>query len=97
METVKTQLVKHRYNEICGVYALQSWESHVRVEYSNGGTDQRPVWLVKIVDVAKVANAIQCYVTHPQLGADIPMEVLWFNTDKERNLIEFLTEPHDTL
>ena len=47
-----------------------------------GDVTNRPAWLNRILDVAKVAGLLT--VSHPP-----PKRLLWFVTDDENNLVEF--------
>jgi len=74
----------HRYQEAEGKYRLQSWGFGGGQDSHKGGTlAQRPKWLVKIVDVARIARVIQ-HTKHPP-----PVAIIWFYTDEHYQLTQF--------
>jgi len=75
----------YRYQEAEGKYRLQSWGGGGGPDSHKGGTlAQRPKWLVKIVDVARIARVIQ-HTKHPP-----PVAIIWFHTDENYQLTEFV-------
>jgi hypothetical protein len=82
--------IEHRYQEESGVYKLQSWGLH-GVRTYGGVVDTRPEWLLLIVDVATVANAIR-RTKHPPY-----VYILWFVTDGNHRLIRFLESQQELI
>ena len=81
--------VEHRYAEEGGRFKLQSWASGSASKTNSGPMSQRPEWLVRIADVARVANAFE-HTTHPP-----PQAILWFRTDKNLNLLGLMRTSSD--
>jgi hypothetical protein len=74
---------EYRYEANAGEYRLKCW--HDGKETTSGGTvDSQPEWLTGIVDVAKVAGHLKTTISPP------PEVILWFHTDKNRTLINFI-------
>ena len=81
----ETNDFSHRYQEAGGKYRLQSWGLGGGQDAPTGGIlIQRPEWLVKIVDVARIARVIQ-HTKHPP-----PVAIIWFYTDKHYQLTRFV-------
>lgn len=86
----------YRYQEAEGKYRLQSWGLAWGL---GGGQDaptggiliQRPEWLVKIVDVARIARVIQ-HTKHPP-----PVAIIWFHTDENYQLTGFIDTVQEEL
>lgn len=74
-----------RYEQTGDTYRLQGFFNPPDVHRSAHGTlATRPEWLVKIVDVAVVANTVNRATVSP------PDLILWFSTDKQFNLTEYI-------
>jgi hypothetical protein len=78
-----TEDYEFRYEQRGDEYALRSW--HDGIEKSHRGlVADRPEWLAAILATAKVAGAL------PKIKEPPPEVILWFRTDKDNNLIEFI-------
>jgi hypothetical protein len=74
-----------RYEQTGDTYRLQGFFNPPDVHRSaHGNLATRPEWLVKIVDVAVVANTVSRATAPP------PDLILWFSTDKQFNLTEYI-------
>ncbi len=74
-----------RYEQTGDTYRLQGFFNPPDVHRSaHGKLATRPEWLVKIVDVAVVANVVN------RAAAPPPDLILWFSTDKQFNLTEYI-------
>ena len=74
-----------RYEQTDDEYRLQGFYGAPDAKRStHGALDDRPAWLSKIVDVALVAGAVSRAETSP------PDFILWFRTDKDYNLREYV-------
>ena len=74
-----------RYEQTGDTYRLQGFFNPPDVNRSAHGTlATRPEWLLKIVDVAVVANTVSRATAPP------PDLILWFSTDKQLNLTEYI-------
>lgn len=74
-----------RYEQTGDTYRLQGFFNPPDVHRSaHGKLATRPEWLVKIVDVAVVANTVNRATAPP------PDLILWFSTDKQFNLTEYI-------
>lgn len=74
-----------RYEQTGDRYRLQGFFNPPDVHRSaHGNLATRPEWLVKIVDVAVVANTVNRATAPP------PDLILWFSTDKQFNLTEYI-------
>ena len=82
----------HRYQEAGGKYRLQSWGGGGGQDAHTGGAlKQRPEWLVKIVDVARIARVIQ-HTKHPP-----PVAIIWFYTNENYQLTQFAVTVQEEL
>lgn len=73
-----------RYEQTGDKYRLQGFYGAPRTSKLMVGTlDERPTWLVQILDVAAVAGVIRPLASPPDV-------ILWFRTDKEYNLTEYV-------
>lgn len=78
-----TDSYEWRYEHTGDRYRLQSWHNGAnRMQY--GRIDERPEWLVTVVEVAAVAGATNRTFEPP------PDVILWFRTDHNHNLTEFI-------
>ena len=76
-------LHEYRYEQRSGTYRLRCWYNGT--ERTRSGTvSNMPDWLRAILDTAKVANMIRPIKEPP------PEVILWFRTDDEHNLVEFI-------
>lgn len=74
-----------RYEQTGDTYRLQGFFGSPEVNRTAHGTlATRPPWLVKIIDVAVVAGVVRTVANPP------PDLILWFCTDKEFNLTEYV-------
>ena len=77
-----------RYEQTDDEYRLQGFYGALSAQdarrSSHGGLDDRPAWLTNIVDVALVAGAVSRAENPP------PDFILWFRTDKDYNLKEYV-------
>lgn len=76
-------LHEYRYEQRSKVYTLRCWHNGAERTYS-GPVDNMPAWLRAILDTAKVANMIRAIKEPP------PDVIVWFRTDDNHNLIEFI-------
>lgn len=76
-------LHEFRYEQRGGDYRLRSWHNGTERAHT-GFVDNMPEWLSAILATAKVAGAIKPIKEPP------PEVILWFRTDDERNLVEFI-------
>ena len=74
---------EYRYEQSGDTYRLQSWHHGVG-RMQHGHLHERPDWLVRILDVAAAAGAVNRAVNPP------PEIILWFRTDTEDNLTEYV-------
>ncbi len=77
--------IEHRYEERVDEFTVRSWRDGTEF-MTHGLLIDRPEWLPRILDVAKVGEEIYWIATPP------PSCLLWFTTDEARNLIEFTTQ-----
>ena len=78
----------HRYEERDGGYVLRTWRG---AKLSSRAKDvaSRPEWLTIIINVAIVGGHVRKVPKPP------PDLIVWFRTDKENNLTEFIDfNPH---
>jgi hypothetical protein len=74
-----------RYEQTDDEYRLQGFYGAPDAKRStHGALDDRPAWLINIVDVALVAGAVSRATNPP------PDFILWFRTDKDYNLKEYV-------
>ena len=73
-----------RYEQTNDEYRLQGFYGADVKRSAHGALDDRPAWLSKIVDVAVVAGAVS------RAQASPPDFILWFRTDKDFNLKEYV-------
>jgi hypothetical protein len=76
-------LYEFRYEAHGGEYKLKCWHDG-KEETMHGAVDTQPEWLTGIVDVAKIAGHLKTPISPP------PEVILWFHTDKNRTLINFI-------
>lgn len=76
-------LHEYRYEQRGDMYNLRCWHNGVERNH-RFAVDNMPEWLRAILDTARVAGAIRPIVTPP------PEIILWFRTDDNHNLIEFI-------
>jgi len=76
-------LYEFRYEAHGGEFKLKCWHDG-KEETMHGMVDTQPEWLTGIVDVAKVAGHLKTPISPP------PEVILWFHTDKNRTLINFI-------
>ncbi len=74
---------EYRYEERNGEYLLREWHDGTE-KSSRGLIDQRPEWLVAIVNVARVGSHIKVMEQPP------PECICWFATDADHNLTNFI-------
>jgi hypothetical protein len=74
---------EYRYEQRDGEFILRRWHNGEQ-QFNRGYLHNRLDWLKRIIDTAKVAGVIRTVKTPP------PDIILWFRTDKEHNLIEFI-------
>lgn len=75
--------IEYRYEQTGNIYRLQAWGGGVEKQVHEN-VAKRPAWLTEIVTVAVVGNA-----THRPTAAP-PDFLIWFRTDRDHNLIEFV-------
>ena len=74
-----------RYEQTGDTYRLQGFYGAPDINRTaHGSLSTRPEWLAKIVDVALVANTVS------RAPAPPPDLILWFRTDKQFNLTEYI-------
>lgn len=76
-------IYEFRYEAHGGEYKLKCWYNG-KEESLHGAVADQPEWLTGIVDVAKVAGHLKTPISPP------PEAILWFHTDKNRTLINFI-------
>jgi len=82
-ELMTDELYEYRYESSAGEYRLKCW--HDGKEHTDKGkVADQPEWLTSIVDVAKVAGHTKSPITPP------PETILWFNTDANHTLTNFI-------
>lgn len=74
---------EYRYEQRDDEYALRCWHNGTQRFYREF-TYNMPGWLRAILDTAKVAGAM------PKIKEPPPDVILWFRTDPNHNLIEFI-------
>ena len=72
-----------RYEERTSTYTLRSWHEGKEVN-QHGKLNQRPEWLTIIIDVARLSGH---YHKPPEPP---PNAIMWFITDADNRLIEFI-------
>lgn len=76
-------LYEYRFEQRYDEYTLRLW--HGGNERSHRGfVDNLPDWLKAILATARVAGAI------PKIKEPPPDIILWFRTDEDKNLVEFI-------
>lgn len=83
MHLTKADQTEYRYEQTGSEYRLQSWRGGVQKQVIDRVAN-RPAWLSEIVTVAAVGGA-----TH-RPTASPPDVLIWFRTDDEHNLVEFV-------
>lgn len=78
-----TDHVSHRYEERDSRFTLRSWGIDPTLTNLEGPLDERPVWLVNIVNTALLAGEAQRPKIQP------PDLILWFRTDAENRFLCF--------
>ena len=76
-------IYEFRYEAHGGEFKLKCWYNG-KEESLHGEVANQPEWLTGIVDVAKVAGHLKTPISPP------PEAILWFHTDKNRTLINFI-------
>jgi hypothetical protein len=76
-------LYEFRYEAHGGEYKLKCWHDG-KEDTMHGLVANQPDWLTGIVDVARVAGHLKTPISPP------PEAILWFHTDKNRTLINFI-------
>jgi hypothetical protein len=82
-DNMNDELYEFRYEAHGGEYKLKCWHGG-KEETMHGAVANQPEWLTGIVDVAKVAGHLKTPISPP------PEAILWFHTDKNRTLINFI-------
>jgi len=82
-DKMNDELYEFRYEAHGGEYKLKCWHGG-KEETLHGAVANQPEWLTGIVDVAKVAGHLKTPISPP------PEAILWFHTDKNRTLINFI-------
>jgi hypothetical protein len=82
-DPMNDELYEFRYESHYGEYKLKCWHDGKETT-QHGAVDSQPEWLTGIVDVAKVAGHLKTPISPP------PEVILWFNTDKNHTLINFI-------
>ncbi len=76
-------IYEFRYEAHGGEFKLKCWHDG-KEDTMHGAVDTQPEWLTGIVDVAKIAGHLKTPISPP------PEVILWFHTDKNRTLINFI-------
>lgn len=76
-------LREYRYECTDGSYRIKCW-ANGNEQSMQGLIHERPEWLVSIVDVARISGHLKCPISPP------PQEILWFQTDRNNTLINFI-------
>jgi hypothetical protein len=74
---------EYRYESRDGTFKLKCWWNG-KEDTLQGALYERPGWLVRVVDVARVAGHIKHPVSPP------PEEIIWFQTDSNNTLTKFI-------
>ena len=74
---------EYRYELRGPDYKLKQWHEGKETSWHGEVTGQ-PEWLTNIVAVAKVSGYLKEPISPP------PSAILWFNTDKDHNLLDFI-------
>jgi hypothetical protein len=82
-KTMTDDFYEYRYEQRDDEFILRRWHNGEQ-QFNRGYLDNRLDWLKRIIDTAKVAGVIRTVKTPP------PDIILWFRTDKDYNLIEFI-------
>jgi hypothetical protein len=82
-DKMNDDLYEFRYEAHGGEFKLKCWHDG-KEESIHGAVFDQPEWLTGIVDVAKVAGHLKTPITPP------PEAILWFHTDKNHTLINFI-------
>jgi len=82
-DKMNDDIYEFRYEAHGGEYKLKCWHDG-KEETLHGAVDTQPEWLTGIVDVAKIAGHLKTPISPP------PEVILWFHTDKNRTLINFI-------
>lgn len=83
LDQMNDTLYEYRYEQRGGTYTMRRWHNGTERSFS-GPTFNMPEWLRAILDTARVAGAIKPIKEPP------PEIILWFRTDADHNLIEFI-------
>lgn len=76
-------LHEYRFEQRGPEFALRCWHNGTE-RTQRGYVDDMPEWLASILATAKVAGAIRAIKQPP------PEVILWFRTDDNHNLVEFI-------
>jgi hypothetical protein len=82
-DKMEDDLYEFRYEAHGGEFKLKCWHDG-KEDTIHGSVFDQPEWLTGIVDVAKVAGHLKTPISPP------PEAILWFHTDKNRTLINFI-------
>ena len=82
-DKMNDDIYEFRYEAHGGEFKLKCWHDG-KEESIHGAVFDQPEWLTGIVDVAKVAGHLKTPISPP------PEAILWFHTDKNRTLINFI-------
>ena len=82
-DDMNDDLHEYRYEQRGNDYDMRCWHNG-REFSSRGQVSHMPEWLRAILDTAKVAGAMR---TIPQPPPEV---ILWFRTDDDHNLVEFI-------
>ena len=82
-DKMNDDIYEFRYEAHGGEFKLKCWHDG-KEDTMYGAFDTQPEWLTGIVDVAKIAGHLKTPISPP------PEVILWFHTDKNRTLINFI-------
>lgn len=74
---------EYRYERRGDEYVLKGWYNG-RERTETATVDTTPLWLATVINVARVSGVLTPVRRPP------PDEILWFRTDRKRNLICFV-------
>ena len=80
---MNTDEMEFRYERRGDVYMTKCWYNG-NEKTERGLVEQTPEWLARILAVSRVGNHIKATQQPP------PDEILWFRTDTQRNLTQFI-------
>lgn len=81
--TMNDDEMEFRYERRGDVYMTKCWHNG-NEKTERGLVEQTPDWLGRILAVSRVGNHIKATTSPP------PDEILWFRTDTQRNLTQFI-------